>query len=177
MSAGSSSGGSSSGGSPAPALDRLDKLLLNLLQGDFPLTPRPYQELSERLREAGGGHLAEAELLARVNSLRDRRHVRRLGAILNSGPLGYRSTLCAVSVPEPLLERVAAIINQRPEVTHNYVRDDALNLWFTFCHHDRARLDELLGQLRAIEGLGEVFELPARKVYKIRAVFSLPVTP
>jgi DNA-binding Lrp family transcriptional regulator len=161
----------------APGLDRVDTLILNLLQDDFPISPRPYRELARRLAESSGVELSETELLARVNALRDSRHVRRLGAILDSAPLGYRSTLCAVKTPDRLIGRVTALINQRPEVTHNYVRAGDLNVWFTFCHHDRRRLDELLAELRSVEGLGPVLELPARKVYKIRAVFELPAGP
>ena len=155
-------------------LDRVDKLLLNLIQDEFPIHPRPYQALAERLAAAGGPTLLEREVLARVNSLRDRGHLRRLGAILNSGPLGYRSTLCAVKVPPELLDRTAALINARPEVTHNYVRDDDLNVWFTFCHRDRSELEAFLAELGALPGLGPVLELPAKRVYKIRAVFNLP---
>jgi hypothetical protein len=89
--------------------------------------------------------------------------------------LGYRSTLCAAKVPPALLETVACAINQRPEVTHNYVRDHDLNVWFTFCHDGQGQLEDFLAELRGRLGLGEVLELPASKVYKIRAVFNLPV--
>jgi DNA-binding Lrp family transcriptional regulator len=155
-------------------LDRLDKILLNLIQDDFPVHPRPYRVLADRLEAAGGGRLAEEQVLARVASLRSRGHLRRLGAIMNPGPLGYSSTLCAVKVPPELLDRTAALINARPEVTHNYVRDDDLNVWFTFCHRGRGELEAFLAELAAQPGLGPVLELPARKVYKIRAVFNLP---
>ena len=161
--------------SPDP-WDRVDKLILNLLQDDFPVCPRPYLELSRRLKEKDAISLSEEELLKRVSALRSSRRLRRLGAILNSGPLGYSSTLCAVSAPPGLVEAVADLINKRPEVTHNYIRNHELNIWFTFCHHDRRELEGFLAQLREIEGLGPILELPASKVYKIRAVFNLPVS-
>jgi DNA-binding Lrp family transcriptional regulator len=156
-------------------LDRIDRLILNAVQEEFPIHSRPYQVLSVRLNQSNGLKLSESDILTRVNSLRDRGFLRRLGAIFNSEPLGYRSTLCAAKVPDHLLEFVAAKINQRPEVTHNYVRNDAFNVWFTFCHNQGNSLEDFLKQLRAIEGIGDVFELPAKKVYKIRAVFKLPV--
>lgn len=165
------------GGHGQDLLDRTDSLILNLLQNDFPVSPRPYQDLADRLNAAHGASLSEDDVLLRVAALRDRGRLRRLGAILNSGPLGYSSTLCAVSVPPELLEKISGLINDRPEVTHNYVRDHKLNVWFTFCHHDRSQLETFLSELEAIEGLGPVLQLPARKVYKIRAVFDLPVSP
>jgi siroheme decarboxylase len=51
-------------------LDELDKKLLNLMQGRFPLEPRPYASVA---REAGVG---EEEVLARVQHLLDERIIR-----------------------------------------------------------------------------------------------------
>ena len=164
-------------GAGKSGLDRLDQLVLNLLQDGFPIVARPYRDLASRLSLLSGESLSEDELFNRVNSLRDRGHLRRLGAILNSGPLGYRSTLCAAKVSPEALDAVADLIGRRPEVTHNYVRDDDLNVWFTFCHRERGGLEAFLGELRAVGGLDEILELPARKVYKIRAVFDIPVAP
>ncbi|MDR1487229.1 MAG: Lrp/AsnC family transcriptional regulator [Deltaproteobacteria bacterium] len=154
-------------------LDHIDTLILNAVQDDFPVCERPYYDLAQQLNQEHRLALDEKTLLERVNTLRDGGFLRRLGAIFNSAPLGYRSTLCAAKVPHYLLEEVAEIINQRPEVTHNYVRNDDFNVWFTFCHNRQSSLDDFLTQLRAIEGIGAIFDLPASKVYKIRAVFTI----
>jgi DNA-binding Lrp family transcriptional regulator len=156
-------------------LSNLDKLALNLVQDGFPIHPKPYDVLAERLKEQTGNALTGNELLDIVNSLKERGFLRRLGAIFNSSPLGYRSTLCAASVPAELLDKVVPIINARPEVTHNYIRDNKINVWFTFCHNSSATLNSFLDELKSIKGIGKVFDLPANKVYKIRAVFNLPV--
>ncbi|HBE94013.1 MAG TPA: Lrp/AsnC family transcriptional regulator, partial [Desulfovibrio sp.] len=55
-------------------MDSQDKQILDLIQSGFPLTPRPYAEVG---RELG---LTEAEVLARVRSLRQRGVIRRVGA-------------------------------------------------------------------------------------------------
>ncbi|MDR0356154.1 MAG: Lrp/AsnC family transcriptional regulator [Deltaproteobacteria bacterium] len=156
-------------------LDDLDKMVLNLVQDDFPVHPRPYDVLAEKISKTSGWKMTGLEFLERVRSLRGRGFLRRLGGIFNSGPLGYRSTLCAAVAPEEVLEKISDMVNQRPEITHNYLRDDEVNLWFTFCHGRQESLDAFLAELRAVEGIGEIFELPARKVYKIRAVFDLPL--
>jgi DNA-binding Lrp family transcriptional regulator len=156
-------------------LDRLDRLILNSLQDDFPLDPRPYRVLARRLTAAAGRELDEDEVWRRTATLREHGLIRRLGAVFNSGPLGLRTTLCAAQVPEELLETAAALINARPEVTHNYVRRCELNVWFTFTHGDPAALSDFLTQLQAIEGLGPVYEFEASRVFKIRAVFDVPL--
>ena len=75
-------------------LDATDRRILDVIQTDFPLAPRPYAVLGERLG------LAEAEVFARVRALRRRRIIRRLGANFQSAKLGFVSTLCAARVPE-----------------------------------------------------------------------------
>jgi DNA-binding Lrp family transcriptional regulator len=156
-------------------LNYLDKLALNLVQDGFPIDPKPYDVLAARLKEQTGNDLTGAELLRVINSLKERGFLRRLGAIFNSSPLGYRSTLCAARVPEGIMDEVVAFINSRAEVTHNYVRNNQMNVWFTFCHNSPESLNSFLNGLRKIPGIGEVFDLPAKKVYKIRAVFNLSV--
>ena len=73
---------------PQPeTLDTLDKKLLDIIQTDFPIEPRPYAVLGERLG------IGEEEALARVKNLKSRRIIRRLGANFQSSALGFRSTL------------------------------------------------------------------------------------
>ncbi|MDR2300786.1 MAG: Lrp/AsnC family transcriptional regulator [Deltaproteobacteria bacterium] len=159
----------------ADRLNHLDKLALNLVQDGFPIHPKPYDVLAARLKERTGYELSGLEFLNIVNSLKKRGFLRRLGGIFNSAPLGYRSTLCAARVPDEILDEVVATINARAEVTHNYIRANKINVWFTFCHDSVETLNSFLDQLRSIKGIGEVFDLPAKKVYKIRAVFNLPL--
>jgi DNA-binding Lrp family transcriptional regulator len=154
-------------------LSALDKLVLNLVQDGFPIDPRPYDILAKRLSEQSGKDITGKEFLDIVNSLKGKGFLRRLGGIFNSHPLGYHSTLCAARVPENILPQVIAIVNSRPEITHNYIRDNEINLWFTFCHDSEETLNAFLEKLRAIKGIGEVFDLPAKKVYKIKAVFNV----
>jgi DNA-binding Lrp family transcriptional regulator len=157
-------------------LTTLDKLALNLVQDDFPIHQKPYDVLAARLKERTGIELSGAEFLNIINSLKERGFLRRLGGIFNSGALGYSSTLCGASVPDHLLEEVVARVNARVEITHNYIRNNKVNVWFTFCHNAVESLNSFLKELRSIDGIGQVFNLPSEKVYKIRAVFNLSVS-
>ena len=78
-------------GSAVP-LDDLDRRLLNLLQGKFPLEPRPF------LRVAELAELSEAEVLARTQRLLDERIIRQVTPIFDTRVLGYRSMLVAARV-------------------------------------------------------------------------------
>ena len=79
-------------------LDTLDRRILDIIQTDFPLEPRPYAVIGERLG------ITEQEALDRVNALRRSRIIRRLGANFQSAKLGFRSTLCAAKVPAEKLD-------------------------------------------------------------------------
>ncbi len=154
-----------------------DRLVLDLIQEDFPAAARPYAELARRLRAslppAGAGEgvvPAEERLYAAVTRLRDSGIIRRLGGVFDSRALGFRTTLAAASVPADRLEAVAAAVSAYPEVTHNYAREGPLNLWFTVVAPDQRRIDAILAALHRETGL--VFrDLPAHRVYKTEVRF------
>ncbi|MGB7064970.1 MAG: Lrp/AsnC family transcriptional regulator, partial [Syntrophobacteria bacterium] len=70
-------------------LDEMDRMILNEIQSHFPIEARPYQVLGEKVG------CSEEEALQRVQDLKDREVIRRIGANCNSRKLGYTSTLCA----------------------------------------------------------------------------------
>jgi siroheme decarboxylase len=67
----------------ATPLDDLDKRLLNLMQGRFPIAPRPYQHVAQ---EAG---ITEDEAMERVKRLLDERIIRQVTPIFDTRALGY----------------------------------------------------------------------------------------
>src|SRR5205085_5888217 len=70
-------------------LDDLDRRLLNLMQGAFPIAPRPYQHVAT---EAG---ISEDEAISRVRRLLDERIIRQVTPIFDTRALGYSSMLVA----------------------------------------------------------------------------------
>src|SRR5918996_3752823 len=154
---------SRSGGSAVP-LDDTDKQLLNLLQGSFPLDPRPFAAVAEL---AG---LAEEEVLERVAYLLDKRIIREITPIFDTRAFGYASMLVAAKVDPAYPHRAAQFINTHPGVTHNYLRDHDFNLWFTIAVEPNSRLglDGTLDVLAAETGAQSIRQLPTLKLFKIR---------
>ena len=148
-------------------MDNTDKRLLNLLQREFPVEPRPYAALGERLG------IEEREVISRIEALRNEGYVRRLGASLNPRKLGYTSTLVAARVPEELLEKTAEYINSYPQVTHNYERSGEFNIWFTIIARDENEIASIIDSIRENTGVEELINLPATHVFKIRVGFDL----
>ncbi len=147
-------------------LDSLDRQLLDIIQTDFPLDPRPYAVLGQRLG------ISEEQALERVRALRVKKIIRRLGANFQSAKLGFVSTLCAAKVPEAKLETFISEVNAQPGVTHNYLRDHSYNVWFTLISPSREQARKILDQISARTGI-VILDLPATKFFKIRVDFRM----
>ena len=148
-------------------LDDIDRALLNRIQSEFPISPRPY------LTVAGEFNLTEKEVLDRVLRLKKKGIIRRIGGNFVPGKLGFVSTLCAAKVPAEKVERFARVVNRYSGVTHNYQRDNTYNVWFTFI---APSMDEINANLREIAqktGVEDILNLPATQVFKIKAHFDV----
>jgi DNA-binding Lrp family transcriptional regulator len=148
----------------AIALEDSDKRLLNLMQGSFPIEPRPYR----RVAELAG--VEEGEVLARVRYLLDERIIRQVTPIFDTRALGYSSMLVAAKVDPENPQRAAQVINAHPGVSHNYLRNHEFNLWFTIATEPDSPLglDGTLQALAAEAGAESVRQLPTLKLFKIR---------
>lgn len=147
-------------------LDTIDKQLLDIIQTDFPITPRPYAVLGEKLR------ITEAEALARVRALKERKIIRRLGANFQSAKLGFRSTLCAAKVSPEQMDTFVAEVNALNGVTHNYIRAHAYNVWFTYIGPSWDNVCSTLDAITQKTGI-PILNLPATRLYKIRVDFKM----
>jgi DNA-binding Lrp family transcriptional regulator len=150
-------------GAAAP-LDDVDRRLLNLMQGRFPLEPRPYAAVA---REA---ELAEEEVLARVRRLLDQRIIRQVTPIYDTRAFGYGSMLVAAKVDPEHPWRAAQHVNAHPGVSHNYLRDHDFNMWFTIAVEEDSKLG-LQGTLDVLQertGAESIRQLPTLKLFKIR---------
>ena len=148
----------------AVALDDLDRRLLNLMQGSFPLAPRPYAEV------ALAAEVSETEVLARVKRLLADRIIRQVTPIYDTRALGYESMLVAAKVDAEHPWAPARIINSHPGVSHNYLRNHEFNMWFTIAveRDSRLGLDGTLDLLASLTGAESIRQLPTLKLFKIR---------
>ncbi|MBW2368719.1 MAG: AsnC family transcriptional regulator [Deltaproteobacteria bacterium] len=148
-------------------MDEMDKALLNRIQSNFPLTQRPFKTIGDEL------DLAESDVLARLVRLKQDGIIRRIGANFVPDKLGYVSTLCAAKVPEAILDLFTETVNRYSGVTHNYLRDDAYNVWFTFIAPSMDEIEENLATIARETSVVDILNLPATHVFKIRAQFDL----
>jgi len=148
-------------------MDDDDKRLLNRIQSDFPITSRPYLEISKEL------NLSEDDVIERVRRLKTQGIIRRIGGNFVPAKLGFVSTLCAAKVHKDRIDEFAQAVNSYTGVTHHYVRDNAYNVWFTFIAPSMNDIEKCLEEICKKTGVTDIISLPATKVYKIRAHFEL----
>jgi DNA-binding Lrp family transcriptional regulator len=148
-------------------MDDTDRAILNRIQSDFPLTLRPYAAIGE---EFG---LSEEEVLQRLRRLKAKGIIRRIGGNFVPDKLGFVSTLCAASVPEDQVAAFSAVVNAYPGVTHNYQRDNHFNIWFTFIAPSMDEITSNLSEISRKTGITGILNLPATRVFKIKAHFDL----
>jgi len=148
-------------------MDEIDRAILNRIQSDFPITSRPYLAIAEAL------DLSEEEVLQKTLRLKRDGIIRRIGGNFVPEKLGFVSTLCAARVPEEKIESFADFVNQYPGVTHNYKREAHYNVWFTFIAPSMQEIESNLEKISRSTGITQILNLPATKVFKIKAHFDL----
>ena len=141
-------------------MDALDRAIVNRLQGDFPLSDRPFFAAAKIFG------ISEQELIDRVRALVDRGVLSRFGPMYNAERLGGAVTLAAMAVPADRFESVAALINAHAEVAHNYAREHALNMWFVIATERPDDIARVIQGIAAETGLA-VFYMPKLDEYFI----------
>ncbi|MBI9076359.1 MAG: AsnC family transcriptional regulator [Desulfatibacillum sp.] len=148
-------------------MDDTDKAIINRIQSDFPRTERPFAEIGKELG------LDESQIIERVARLKKSGIIRRIGGNFVPDKLGFVSTLCAARVPEDKFQMFTDTVNKYPGVTHNYLRENDYNVWFTFISPSMDEIKANLEEIAAKTGVEDILNLPATNVYKIRAQFEL----
>ena len=137
--------------------------LLSQIQKQFPLTPRPYEAIAERMG------LSEEEVIERLRKEKEASVIRQISPIFDTKRLGYSSSLVAFRVSPEKIDDTVALINSHPGVSHNYERNHDFNIWFTLA----VAPDSTLGLERTVELLAEktgaedTIMLPTLKMFKI----------
>jgi siroheme decarboxylase len=145
-------------------LDEVDKRLLNLMQGSFPIAQHPYEHIAS---QAG---ITQDEVIERVKRLVAERIIRQVTPIYDTRALGYSSMLVAAKVDPENPWRAANVINGHPGVSHNYLRNHDFNIWFTIATEPDSPLglDGTLEVLAREAGAESIRQLPTLKLFKIR---------
>ena len=179
-----------------------EQQILDLIQDAFPLVKRPYAAIAEMLNELaanGDGSnnagkkstspISEQVVFEAVENLRSSGVIRRIGGVYDSKKLGFISRLCAGKVSVSLLdfsaepheqtamEKFAAIVNEIPAITHNYIRSHEYNVWFTVIAENESAIHAIVDKLCAVTDLRDVHVMSATRKFKINTVMRGAAAP
>jgi DNA-binding Lrp family transcriptional regulator len=151
-------------------LSDTDKQILQLLQEDYPLSEKPWKELSNKLG------IPENQLITRIQKMFAAGVIKKIGPVLDPVKVGYTAaTLVALRVPEDKIDTIAAVINQYSNISHNYERDHEYNVWFTLVAKSQQELSHILKEILQKNSLNEsdVLNLPTAQRFKINVNFQI----
>jgi len=152
------------------SLDETDRVIMQMLQDDFPIVPKPWLEISSRL------DISEDEVISRLKRLVEGGAIVKIGPIFDSSRIGLKvATLVAMKVPKNKVNDVARVINEYDNVSHNYEREDEYNVWFTLAASNSNELAMILNEIKQKTGIkdNELLELPTIRRFKINVHFQL----
>jgi siroheme decarboxylase len=156
--------------SPLLSLDETDRLMLQILQDDFPIVQEPWLEISSRL------NVSEDEVISRLKRLIEAGVIVKIGPVFDASRIGLKAaTLVAMRVPKNKVNDVARVINEYDNVSHNYEREDEYNVWFTLVASSNSELALILDEIKQKTGMKnlDVLDLPTIRRFKINVHFQL----
>ncbi len=135
-----------------------------LIQGDIPLTGRPFQRIAETIG------LTEAEVLSLAGGLRERGIIRKFAAIVRHQKVGYNHNVMVLwAISHERAEAAGKAFSSFEEVTHCYERTPPFagryNL-FTMVHFRNEADEVLLGEMAAAAGVSDFRVLRSVEEFK-----------
>lgn len=134
-------------------MDKLDLKIINRLQYGFPVCEYPYAEVAKEI------DLSESELISRLTNMLHDKTLTRFGPMYHAEILGGGLSLAAMSIPKEQFKQVADIVNEMPEIAHNYERTHELNMWFVIATEHPEQLDNVISQIEEKTGF-HVYNMP-----------------
>ena len=146
-------------------IDKIDKKVISLIQGDLPVDPRPFAILADRIG------LTEAQFIARIKDLKKRGIIRRFGATLRHQEAGFSSNaMVAWVVPDQRIDEVGKILANFREVTHCYQRrpqgDWPYNLYTMIHGSNRDQCFDIAARMSRFAGIDHYKLLFSKKEFR-----------
>lgn len=142
-----------------------DHALISALSDGLPLVSHPYRAVAAQLG------MDEAEVIARIQAMRESGIIRRFGIIVRHHELGFKANAMSVwSIPDAEVSAVGRLLGDAPEVTLCYRRPPRLPDWpynlFCMIHgRDRAAVEETI---RALVGRFDLGRYPHAVLFSTR---------
>lgn len=122
----------------------LQNQLAKKIQASFPIADRPFDILAKELS------LTEKEVMDQINEWIKQKYLREISAIIEGEVFDFESALVGAKIDIEDLERIVNFLKEHPMITHLYLRNHTINLWFTISVEKEIGLENHLKQLSEI---------------------------
>lgn len=141
-------------------MDNLDKQLINRLQIGLPICEYPFQLIANELS------CTEQQVIDKSQEMLDSGLLTRFGPLFDINQFGGTFTLAAMKVPKEKFDKVSAIVNQFPQVAHNYQRQHQFNMWFVIASEKTDGITHVITQIESLTGL-PVYNMPKQEEFYV----------
>jgi DNA-binding Lrp family transcriptional regulator len=146
-------------------MDELTKKLLMELQYKFPLSPRPFSVVGERLG------ISEDEIIEHLKHLKEQGILKRIGFYVNYKAYRQVAALVAFRTDDP--DELNKLILREFITTHSYIRNHPYyNLWVVVRDKSRELIKEKIARI-AEQGKADFVILWSKKVYRLSVKYDL----
>jgi len=148
------------------SLHKHDRIIINQLQGGFPLCENPWQELECTLS------IPAEEIISRIERMKSEGYLSRFGPMYHAEKMGGGLTLAAMKVDVSRYDEVTDIVNSFTEVAHNYERDHELNMWFVIATESPEQIQKVISEIEQKTGI-KVYNMPKKHEFFLNLKFQV----
>lgn len=144
-------------------MDNKDREIINFISRyGFPICSEPFKEIGNKL------WLDEVSVISRIVRMLQTNEIKHFGAFINPYKLGYKGYLVAMSVPTHRIDEVANVVNSIEQISHNYLRDDVINMWFTVVVKNEEELKQIINFITNKTRIDKFWIFPTKRVFKVK---------
>jgi len=146
-------------------LTKVQKKIIQFLQGNLPLESAPYLKLAKAL------NVNEDQIIKEIRTLKKAGYIRRLAAVLDHYKIGLRSNcMCVWQVPAGNIKQIAKIAKSQSQISHCYLRQREKNWPYNFYTmiHGRSKAEclKIIKHIEAKTGISNYQMLFTQKQLK-----------
>lgn len=143
-----------------------DKIIINKLQGGFPICEDPWNELERTL------DIPADEIITRVERMKSEGLLSRFGPMYHAEKMGGGLTLAAMKVDKSRYDEVTEIVNSFSEVAHNYEREHELSMWFVIATESPEQIKQVIEKIEQKTGI-RVYNMPKKQEFFLNLKFEI----
>ncbi|MCW8935675.1 MAG: Lrp/AsnC family transcriptional regulator [Gammaproteobacteria bacterium] len=143
-----------------------DRIIINQLQGGFPLCADPWHELENTL------NIPAEEIISRIERMKTEGYLSRFGPMYHAEKMGGGLTLAAMKVDKSRYDEVTDIVNSFSEVAHNYEREHELNMWFVIATESPEQVQQVISEIEKKTDI-RVYNMPKKQEFFLNLKFEV----